>query len=80
MASEVERSSDLYLEDFRDDLQTYAGKTINLATVWRYLRRKGFTMKQVSHQILADEDLKLTDDRSHVQPWRGADASERHLS
>jgi transposase len=38
---------DMYLDELRDTLATTCGVKVSDATVWRTLRRAGFTMKKV---------------------------------
>ncbi|KAF8587505.1 hypothetical protein K439DRAFT_1337924 [Ramaria rubella] len=44
----LNRSCDLYLDELRDSLEQVCGVSVSLPTVWRSLRRSGWTMKKVS--------------------------------
>ncbi|EJD02060.1 Homeodomain-like protein [Fomitiporia mediterranea MF3/22] len=48
----VDRRCDLFLLELRDELCNACGKEVSDSTVWRALRRVGFTMKRVSINIL----------------------------
>lgn len=39
---------DMYLRELRTELKNTCGVEVSLATVWRALRRGGYTMKKVS--------------------------------
>ena len=43
----IRHTPDAYLDELRDALRKRAGKDVSVTTVWRTLRRSGFTMKQV---------------------------------
>ena len=45
----VEKSPDVYLDELQEMLATSCGVYVSRATVWRTLRKAGFTMKKVTH-------------------------------
>ena len=60
----MNETPDLYLDELHMDLQLQQGKSVSTSTVWRALRKAGFTMKKVcltgsSHIIPAIEDYLL---------------------
>ncbi|KIJ04708.1 hypothetical protein PAXINDRAFT_24918, partial [Paxillus involutus ATCC 200175] len=44
----IQKTPDLYLDELREMLATSCGVDVSRATIWRTLRRAGFTMKKVS--------------------------------
>jgi hypothetical protein len=44
----AQQNCDMYLSDFQEDLETWAGQRISQSTICRTLKRMGFTMKLVS--------------------------------
>ncbi|KAH7902893.1 Homeodomain-like protein [Hygrophoropsis aurantiaca] len=44
----VRHTADLYLDELRDLLEERCGTKVHESTVWRALRRSGFTIKKVS--------------------------------
>ncbi|KAJ7643280.1 hypothetical protein B0H17DRAFT_834714, partial [Mycena rosella] len=43
----VRHSPDVYLEELRESLEETSGKEVSDSTIWRSLKRSGFTMKKV---------------------------------
>jgi hypothetical protein len=41
------QTPDIYLDELRETLSTHCGVNVSESTVWRTLRRAGFTMKKV---------------------------------
>ena len=41
---------DLYLDELRLELQEKFGVSVSLSTIWRTLRKGGYSMKKVSYQ------------------------------
>lgn len=41
---------DLYLDELRLELQERLGVTVSIPTIWRTLRKGGYTMKKVRYQ------------------------------
>jgi transposase len=48
----VRRTPDLYLDELQEMLSTTCGVTVSQSTVWRTLRKAGFTLKKVSIYVL----------------------------
>ena len=71
----IRHKPDAYLDELRDALRKRAGKDISVTTVWRTLRRSGFTMKQV-----CDSGLILHQNRCNsVQITKAAlERNEQH--
>ncbi|KAF8551745.1 hypothetical protein OG21DRAFT_1466735, partial [Imleria badia] len=42
----IEKAPDLYLDELQDMLAASCGRTISKSTIWRTLRKTGFTMKK----------------------------------
>ncbi|KAF8812198.1 hypothetical protein BYT27DRAFT_7018858, partial [Phlegmacium glaucopus] len=42
-------SPDLYLDELRLELQERHGVSVSISTIWRTLRKGGYTMKKLSH-------------------------------
>lgn len=43
----IMKNCDMYLSDLQDILEQWVGQRVSQATVWRTLKRLGFTMKLV---------------------------------
>lgn len=48
MVGQVERRRDVYLDELRDIVRERLKVDVDETTIWRYLRRRGYTMKKVS--------------------------------
>ena len=48
----IQKMPDLYLNELQEMMTAETGVWVSCATIWRTLRRKGFTMKKVSAQHL----------------------------
>lgn len=46
----MEQQSDRFLDELQDGLKDICGVEVSLSTVWRTLKRLGFTMKKVSSE------------------------------
>ncbi|KAJ7665517.1 hypothetical protein B0H17DRAFT_858793, partial [Mycena rosella] len=44
----IERTPDLYLHELQEQLRDLCNVEVSLLTIWRALRHRGFTRKQVS--------------------------------
>ncbi|KAF5373459.1 hypothetical protein D9615_009436 [Tricholomella constricta] len=56
----IERAPDAYLDEVREQLEQASGTKVSLATVWRGLRKRGFTLKQLSKSAMErNEDKRL---------------------
>ena len=55
----LEASPDLYLDELRQDLEFHTGKSASISTIWRTLRRAGYTMKKVCHNIVMREGHRV---------------------
>ena len=68
----LEATPDLFLDELCQDLELQTGKSVSASTIWRTLRRAGYTMKKVHHNILSlyapEGDLNHIGS-SHVLPW-----------
>jgi len=47
LQGQIDRSCDTYLDELREELEEKCGVSVTLPTVWRALRRSGYTMKKV---------------------------------
>ena len=45
----LESAPDLYLDELRQDLEMHNGKSVSVSTIWKTLRKAGYTMKKVCH-------------------------------
>ncbi|KAJ7643016.1 Homeodomain-like protein [Mycena polygramma] len=45
----LDHSCDKYLDELQLGLQETCGRTVSQSTIWRALKRSGYTMKKVSH-------------------------------
>jgi hypothetical protein len=52
MFQRLSSTPDLYLDELRLELEQRYGVTVNSSTVWRALRRSGYTMKMVSLTVI----------------------------
>lgn len=43
----VQHTPDIYLEELQEQLELRRGVVISLSTIWKALRRTGYTMKKV---------------------------------
>jgi epoxyqueuosine reductase QueG len=48
----LESTPDLYLDELCQDLELHNGKSVSISTIWRTLRKAGYTMKKVCHDRL----------------------------
>jgi hypothetical protein len=48
----VKDAPDLYLDELREELKLATGVSASIPTVWRTLRRVGYTMKKVCNVVL----------------------------
>jgi transposase len=48
----LEATPDLFLDELCQDLELQTGKSVSISTIWRTLRRAGYTMKKVHHNKL----------------------------
>ena len=46
----LNNTPDLYLDELRLELQEKFGVSVSLSTIWRTLKKGGYTMKKVSYQ------------------------------
>jgi len=44
----ISKSPDIYLDELKQGLEETCGTSVSLSTVWRALKRSGFTMKKVN--------------------------------
>ncbi|KAF8872380.1 hypothetical protein BD779DRAFT_1397552, partial [Infundibulicybe gibba] len=53
----VERQPDILLKELQDQLREVCGAEGSISTIWRTLRRRGFTRKQITRPAIErDED------------------------
>ena len=50
----IQKTLDLYLDELKEMLTASSGVEVSHATIWRALRRAGFTMKKVSMGSVSD--------------------------
>lgn len=61
----IAKTPDLYLDELQEMLAASCGRTVSRATIWRTLRRAGFTMKKVILPLLSCFGFLICS-RSHV--------------
>jgi transposase len=66
----MESTPDLYLDELRQDLELHNGKSVSTSTIWRTLRKAGYTMKKVRRDTYCHMMTQHIDS-SHVLPWNG---------
>lgn len=78
MRTAISKNCDMYLSDLQEILEVWVGQKVSQGTVWRTLKRMGFTMKQVSNWTFS---LRLLNhDRSLVALSNAATINERPIS
>ncbi|KAI0262505.1 hypothetical protein BGY98DRAFT_899212, partial [Russula aff. rugulosa BPL654] len=66
----VQRTPDMYLDELRDTLATTCGVKVSDATVWRTLRRAGFTMKKVTRVAIEHSAEKRSQYIARISAYR----------
>ena len=54
LVGKINHTPDVYLEELREALEEESGVKVTISSIWKALKRKGYTMKKVSKEVFGN--------------------------